>query len=67
MAVGGVVSDHVWHRGRLCEGGACVEIASGHEGVMLRSTLNPDAPLAMSHDEWQAFLADAKAGLFDEV
>ena len=34
---------------------------------MLRSTLNPDAPLAMSHDEWQAFLADAKAGLFDEV
>jgi hypothetical protein len=31
---------------------------------MLRSSTTPDAILALSHAEWQAFLAQAKKGMF---
>jgi hypothetical protein len=34
---------------------------------MVRSTTDPDSTFQMSFDEWQAFLAGAKEGLFDEL
>ena len=71
VPVGGVVSspsdEHVWHHGRQCDGGACVEIAPVNEAIMVRSSVRPDTVLTWSRDEWQAFRADVKAGLFDEV
>jgi uncharacterized protein DUF397 len=68
---GGIVSgpagEPVWRRGQVCESGACIEVASHGEAVMVRSSRNRDVVLAMSRDEWQAFRADLKADFFDEV
>jgi hypothetical protein len=65
---GGPAGELMWHRGRPCDGGACIEIAALPDAIMVRSTANPDGAIfAMSRDEWQEFLAGAKAGFFDEV
>jgi Domain of unknown function (DUF397) len=57
-----------WRRGTPCDGGACVEAAALDETVLLRSSRNPDdTTLALSRDEWDAFLVAAKAGHFDAV
>ena len=57
-----------WHRGRQCDGGACVEAAARDDTVIVRSSLDPDgAALTLSRDEWRAFLLAAKAGQFDAV
>jgi hypothetical protein len=72
-SIGGNMTDRletglVWHRGkRRCEGGACAEAASKGDVVLLRSTLNPDATLALRRDEWDQLRADMKEGNFDEV
>jgi hypothetical protein len=65
--VGGPASELVWHSGRPCEGGACIEIAEGGEAVIMRSSVSPDATFTVSRDEWREFLASAKAGFFDET
>ena len=58
----------VWHRGKSrCESGACAEAARSGDVVLLRSTLNPDAALALRHDEWDQLRADMKEGDFDNV
>ncbi len=55
----------VWHRG-TCDGGACVEVAMTGDAVMVRSSAHPDGtPVALSRDEWEAFLAGVKEGAFD--
>jgi len=57
-----------WHRGKPCDGGACVEAAALDEAVLLRSSLSPDgATLTLSRDEWHEFIVAAKAGHFDAV
>ena len=63
----GPAGEPAWRRGRVCESGACIEMAPLNEAIIVRSSANPDAVLVMSHDEWQVFRADVKAGLFDEV
>jgi Domain of unknown function (DUF397) len=65
--VSGPASEPVWQRGQICESGACVEIASHDETVMVRSSTSPEAVVALSRDEWQGFRADLKAGFFDEI
>jgi hypothetical protein len=55
----------VWHRS--CESGACVEAAKAGEVVLLRSTLNPEAPVTLRRDEWFEFLAGVKKGDFDDL
>jgi predicted secreted Zn-dependent protease len=61
-------SEPVWHKGRPCEGGACVEVAAVGDAVMVRSSANPESmPVTLSRDEWQEFLAGVKAGEFDRV
>ena len=57
----------MWHSGRPCEGGACIEIAERGEAVIMRSSVSPDATFIVSRDEWREFLASAKAGFFDEM
>lgn len=48
-----------------CDGGACVEVAVSGEGVILRSSQNPDTTLQMTMDEWRVFVAGVKGGDFD--
>jgi Domain of unknown function (DUF397) len=58
----------VWHRGRWCESGACVEIAAVGDAVMVRSSANAGGtPVTLSRDEWREFLAGAKEGAFDHL
>lgn len=69
---GGAVDDSsagqpIWHAGRRCDVGTCVQIAARGGTVMLRSSLAPDSTLAMTRAEWLEFLAAAKEGLFDHL
>jgi hypothetical protein len=57
----------MWHMGRPCDHGACVEIAVAGEEVLVRSSVNPGLLLSLSHDEWREFLASAKEGWFDDL
>jgi predicted secreted Zn-dependent protease len=56
----------VWHRGIGCDGGACVEVATTGDTVMVRRSAQPDGtPVTLSRDEWQEFLAGVKEGALD--
>jgi hypothetical protein len=63
----GSANELAWRRGRWCDGGACVEVATVGEVVMMRSSADPDIAFTVSRDEWRDFLAGAKDGLFDEL
>jgi len=64
----GLEGELVWHRGRSCESGACVEIATTGDAVMVRSSANPeDTPITLSRPEWQEFLLGVKEGAFDRL
>jgi uncharacterized protein DUF397 len=72
MVAGGVVGDEsasepIWHAGRPCDTGTCVEIAVLGETVMVRSSITPELTLAVTRPEWEQFLAGAKEGLFDHL
>jgi len=63
----GTSGELVWHRGR-CDSGACVEVATIGNAVVVRSSVDPDgAPVTLTRDEWQGFLAAVKEGFFDRV
>ena len=63
---GGSGGDLTWHSDRRCESGACVEVAIAGDTVLLRSSRNQkEAPLALSRDEWQEFVAGVKDGIYD--
>jgi hypothetical protein len=52
----------------MCEGGACVEVATTGDAVILRGSANPDdESVTLTYAEWEAFLAGAKEGVFDGV
>ena len=58
----------MWRRGVSCEGGACVEVASVGDAVLVRSSADPHgALLSLSRAEWREFLAGAKDGSFDQL
>jgi len=49
-----------------CDGGACVEIGTLGDSVLIRNSADRDGErLALSHDEWQEFVAGVKDGDFD--
>jgi hypothetical protein len=54
-----------WHR--ICESGACPEVATRGDAIMLRSSLSPEAIVTLTRDEWRGFLADVKDGRFDHM
>ncbi len=46
--------------------GQCVEVASARAAVLVRDSVNPAGPVvSYSSRTWHAFLASAKAGVFD--
>jgi predicted secreted Zn-dependent protease len=57
-----------WHAARRCETGACVEIGTRGESVLIRSSADPEGPyVTLSRDEWQVFVAGVKDGDFDSL
>ncbi len=64
----GLRSERVWHQSSTCEGGACAEVTATDDAVMVRNSANPsDAPVTLSHAEWQSLLAAVKEGTFDHL
>ncbi|MGB6577510.1 MAG: DUF397 domain-containing protein [Streptosporangiaceae bacterium] len=56
----------VWRRSSACESGACVEVATTDDAVMVRNSANPGGMVVtLRHEEWQEFLAGVKEGSFD--
>ena len=55
-----------WQKSSYCGSNACAEVAF-HEGrVLVRNSKNPQGPtVEFTAEEWNAFLAGARAGEFD--
>jgi len=67
MAMRIPADDLVWQRSTRCSAGACVEVAAGADAVLVRDSKDPDGTvLAFTRLNWDAFLADARAGVFDQ-
>jgi hypothetical protein len=66
---GGCVEVGVWRKASYStsNGGGCVEVAQlPASAVAVRDSKDPDGPrLAVTPDEWRAFVAGVKAGEFD--
>lgn len=62
----GRVSRLTWVR-PVCESGTCVEVATEHGYVLVRSSILPLEIVRFTPDEWRSFLADVKGGAFDLV
>jgi hypothetical protein len=57
-----------WHAARRCETGACVEIGSRGESVLIRSSADSEGGyVTLSRDEWRVFVAAVKDGDFDSL
>ena len=57
-----------WRKSTWSGSGNCVQVARADTQVLVCDTKDPAGPiLAFTRAEWQAFLAGAKAGEFDEV
>lgn len=47
-----------WHRSARCDTNACVEVAQGNGGVVVRDGKDPEGPrLIFSARQWISFLA----------
>ena len=57
-----------WYMTERCDSGACVQIGTLGESILIRSTIDPDGHwVTLSRDEWQAFVAGVKGGDFDSL
>jgi len=67
--MGGKPADQpTWHLGRQCEGGACVEIGTLGESVLVRGSTDPEGNcVKLTREEWRVFVAGVKSGDFDGV
>jgi uncharacterized protein DUF397 len=56
-----------WYKSTRCvEDGACVEMAALGEWVGMRDSKDPDRVLLFGLLTWRDFLAEVKAGTFDD-
>jgi uncharacterized protein DUF397 len=59
-------AEPTWYVARRCESGACVQIGTLGDSVLVRSSADPDdRRVTLSRDEWQVFIAGVKDGDFD--
>jgi Domain of unknown function (DUF397) len=57
-----------WRISSRCDAGSCVGVARQGEFVVIGNTGNPDSPVSkFTVSEWNAFLAGAKIGDFDDL
>ena len=55
-----------WHTGGRCDGGACVEIGTRGESILIRSSADREGGyVTLSRAEWQVFVSRVKEGDFD--
>jgi Domain of unknown function (DUF397) len=61
--------DIAWTKSsRSFSNGNCAEVAQAGAQVLVRDSTDPDGPvLALTRDEWNAFLGGAKNGEFDAL
>lgn len=51
----------IWHRSRHCEGGACAEVASDGENILIQtSTSRGKTPFILSFSKWRKFVTQNK-------
>jgi hypothetical protein len=55
-----------WRRSTACEAGTCAEVKFDGDDVLLRSSLNPDATIRLTAEEWRVFRAGIVAGEFEQ-
>jgi Domain of unknown function (DUF397) len=59
---------HRWIKARHSAGlGACVELAPGGDGIVMRNSRRPDDRIHHSMTEFAVFLEAVKAGEFDHL
>jgi len=62
----GSAGEPTWRTTRRCEGGACVEIGTLGELIMVRSSADPEGTrISLGRDEWQEFVDGVKDGVFE--
>jgi hypothetical protein len=49
-----------WRRSSFCSSDTCVEITLESAVVLIRNSRDPEIKIAVTHNEWQAFLAGVK-------
>jgi hypothetical protein len=55
-----------WRIARNCDTGACVEIGTAGDAVMIRNSVDPRGVcVTLCRDEWLAFVARVKEGVLD--
>jgi predicted secreted Zn-dependent protease len=60
--------DLTWRVSRMCDGGACIMVASRGDSVFFGNASQSNHPIyACTKAEWRAFLSGAKLGDFDDV
>jgi Domain of unknown function (DUF397) len=65
---GTTAGEPIWHAGKRCDGGQCVEIGTRGESVLIRGSADPDGRyITLTRDEWQVFVAGVKEGDFDSL
>lgn len=55
-----------WRR-PVCTSSACVEVATEHGYVLVRSSKLPLEVIRFTPTEWEVFLSSAKVGVFDLI
>jgi hypothetical protein len=59
-------TDHAgWRRSTACTGGSCVEVQASGGMVYIRSSVDPEAEIRFTPQEWLAFTVGARLGEFD--
>lgn len=55
-----------WIKSSFCDSASCVEVSFDDDEVLVSDSKNAFGPvLRFTHQEWDAFVAGAKAGEFD--
>lgn len=69
MSTYSVASGNIaWRTSSRCDAGACVGVARQGDVVLIANTSEPDSPVStFTMAEWNAFLAGAKLGEFDDL
>lgn len=57
-----------WRTAEQCDGGACVQVGTQGESVMVRASADPEGIyITLSRHEWRMFVAGVKDGDFDSL